>query len=215
MKHFFGPELRAFNAMTARIDHSIVEEFLPLCREPVDEALWETVTPNLERWQSDIRWISARVPESFALFEDAFHRLGVPELVADYVDVDREMRLFFGQIIIRSRCEGTYFHTDWSQVNNEAFTFLTPITDASGFGLLYHTAKAEVAEYEYRPGEAILFGDFFRHSTKPGRADEPVALLCFEFGTDRMEHWDKIYRSINRQARTIRQPDGTFIRSEF
>lgn len=216
MKHFFNPEMRAFNVMIAPADPAIVREFEPLCSGSLDEERFDTVTPRGDKWQSDIRWISARTPESFRMFEDAFHRLGIPRLVEDYVDIDKEIRLFFGQVIVRSRCEGVYLHTDWSKVNNEAFTFLTPVfKETPKFGLLYQTCKGEVAEYCYTPGEAILFGDFFRHGTKPGQSDEPEAVLCFEFGTDRMEHWDKVFGCMKKQARTMRKPNGDFIRNEF
>jgi len=99
-------------------------------------------------------------------------------------------------------------------LNNEAFTVLTPISDnARNFGLLYRKATGEIADYEYRSGEGILFGDNFLHSTKPGASDEPVALLCFQFGTDRMEHWPAIYAQMYRQVTQVRRPDGRFVRT--
>jgi hypothetical protein len=44
-----------------------------------------------------------------------------------------------------------------------------------------------------------------------GGNPEPVVLLCFEFGSDKMEHWPKIYPNIAKQATHLRQPDGQFI----
>jgi hypothetical protein len=32
----------------------------------------------------------------------------------------------------------------------------------------------------------LIFGDGFLHATKPGQSDEPVVLLSFTFGTDKM-----------------------------
>ncbi|MEO7564556.1 MAG: hypothetical protein ABIR63_06565 [Sphingomicrobium sp.] len=130
--------------------------------------------------------------------------------------MDREIRLYFSQIIVRSRCDAPFFHNDWAKVNNDAFTFLTPITgDPPTFGLLYQNGRGKVSEYRNKAGEGILFGDFFTHSTTPGVRDHAEAVLCFEFGTDRMEHWDKVFAAIKGQARTIRMPNGQFIRNEF
>jgi hypothetical protein len=70
-----------------------------------------------------------------------------------------------------------------------------------------------VGDYDYKPGEAVAFGDNFEHSTKPGQSAGPVALLCFEFGTDRMNHWPNIYRTVGKQVTHIRQPDGKFVRA--
>jgi hypothetical protein len=74
------------------------------------------------------------------------------------------------------------------------------------------TRYDETAEYAYRRGEAIILGDHFSHSTRPGASPEPVALLSFTFGTDRMEHWDKIALTAGRQSDLFRLPDGRFQR---
>ena len=58
-----------------------------------------------------------------------------------------------------------------------------------------------------------MFGDIFRHSTKPGSSSKPVVLLCLEFGTDKLEHWDKIVRTVGHQTGLLRRPDGEFTRS--
>ena len=211
MKHFLNPEMLAANAKTIPIDTSIVAEFEEPARLPgrlIGKA------PNRSKWNSDIEWISADDEEAFAVFESAFERLGIPEQAAPYLDIEREVRLFAGFVVVRSRCTAPYFHMDWKKLNNEAFTVLTPVKDnAQSFGLLYEKVTGEVAEYAYRPGEAIMFGDNFLHSTKPGKSDDPVALLCFQFGTDKMKYWDDINAQLNTQATMLRQPDGTFMRT--
>ncbi len=111
-------------------------------------------------------------------YSSAFERLGIPQQAAPYLDLDREVRLYFGFLVTRSRCTEPYFHHDWHGLNNEAFTVVIPVTpNHSGFGLLYKKATGETAEYDYRADEAIMFGDNFEHSTKPGVADDPVILL--------------------------------------
>ncbi|MEO7564557.1 MAG: hypothetical protein ABIR63_06570, partial [Sphingomicrobium sp.] len=44
MKHFFNPDLLAFNALTAPVDEAIVRQFLPLCSGELDESQFELVT---------------------------------------------------------------------------------------------------------------------------------------------------------------------------
>jgi hypothetical protein len=88
---------------------------------------------------------------------------------------------------------------------------LTPITDNSaGFGLLYKSLDGTVHEYDYKVGEAVIMGDGFIHSTRPGKSAEPVVLLSFAFGTDKMVHWKKIAHTVAKQGRMVRLPNGEF-----
>ncbi|QNN66034.1 hypothetical protein H9L12_05930 [Sphingomonas rhizophila] len=88
------------------------------------------------------------------------------------------------------------------------FTRFRPYSAAAGRG--------EVP-YAYCHGEGILFGDEVLHSTRPGRSEHPVMLLCFEFGTDRMEYWPAIHDCISTQSVMTQRPDGRFVvsRSRF
>ena len=193
------------------VDADIVAEFADPARLP---GRFISVAPRRDKWHSNIEWISPDDEEGFGVFESAFQRLGIPERAAPYLDLDRDVRLYFGFLVVRSRCTEAYFHHDWRGLNNEAFTFMAPATaNAAGFGLLYKKLTGETAEYKYRPGEGIMFGDNFEHSTKPGAADEPVVLLSFEFGSDKMEHWPDIYDRLRKQAALLRQPDGSFVRT--
>jgi hypothetical protein len=211
MKHFLNREMLAVNVKTFPVDPAILAEFADPSRLP---GRLISVAPKRDKWHSDIEWISADDEEGFAAFESAFERLGIAAQAAPYLDLDREVRLYFGFLVTRSRCTEPYFHCDWNGQNNEAFTFMAPVTaNASGFGLLYKRLKGDTAEYEYRSDEAILFGDNFVHSTKPGLSDEPVVLLSFEFGTDKMEHWPNIHDRLKKQATCLRRPDGAFIRT--
>ena len=209
MKHFLDPGLAAPNVLKVAVDRDIVREFLPLARGSEPGVGYSSSHP---RWESDILWISASSPETFERFENAFERLGIAAHVAPYLDLDREVRLYAGFLVTRRSCSKPNFHVDWEKTNNEAFTLITPVSDnTTGFGLLYRKLNGEIGEYEYKPGEAIIFGDHFSHSTKPGETDEPVALLSFTFGTDKMVHWDKIFRTAGYQSRLIRRPDGEFV----
>jgi hypothetical protein len=211
MRHFLNRELLAANVMTVPVDRSIVAEFAPLADGTAPG--FESCFPG---WNSDIEWRSPSTPETHRIFESAFERMRIGDHVRQYLDLEREVRLYAGFLVIRSECSAPKFHLDWFNTDNQAFTMLTPLSaDTNGFNLLYKKLNGDVAEYEYRLGEAVIFGDHFSHSTKPARSQKPVALLCFEFGTDKMEHWEKIYATIGGQTGMLRRPDGEFMRTEL
>jgi hypothetical protein len=209
MRHFFNQQLFATNVMTVPVDAAIAAEFSGEAQRAISGMA--TVKPD---WPSNIEWVAPSQPEAHGVFESAFERMGVAAHVRGFLDVHREVRLYAGFMVIRSECSAPTFHVDWINTNNEAFTLLTPVSPVpKGFGLLYRRADGQIAEYDYNVGEAIVFGDHFYHSTKPGRSHEPVVLLCFEFGTDKMQHWDKILATIAGQAAILRRPDGEFMQT--
>lgn len=209
LKHFINRELIAPNVLTVPMDVDIIREFEELAQTAEADPEYGVVMP---KWDSDIRWISPVTEASFERFQSAFDRLGVARHVADYLDLDREVRLYVGFVCVRSHCDQAYFHVDWTQTNNEGFTLLTPVSDCEGQKLLYKTMNGQLGEYSYRMGEGIIFGDHFKHSTPPGRWDPPFKFLSFNFGTDKMEHWDKLKKTTASQCRLIRRPDGKLVR---
>ena len=206
MKHFLNREMLAPNVMTIGVDPDIVQRFA----DPAALAgSYSRVSP---KWSSDVAWLSAADEPTFEVFQQAFDDLGIARHVEPYVDVEQSVRLYAGFLVVRSRCATPDLHVDWRDTNNKAFTLLTPATsNATGFGLVYEKLTGELGEYDYSVGEAIVFGENFRHSTKPGESAEPVVLLCFEFGSDRMDYWPTIYRTIGKQTTHLRQPDGRFV----
>jgi hypothetical protein len=201
-------EMGALNVMTVRVDREIVSSFAPLADPVANDAGFAVLRP---KWNSDIQWISANTAETFALFQSAFDELGVAAHVAPYLDLDSAPRLYAGFVLVRSKCTDTNFHFDWIDTGNEAFTLITPMDERiHGFGLVYEKVTGAIGEYDYSPGEAVIFGEKFLHSTKPGQSDEPVAMLCFQFGSDKMKYWDKILETAGYQSLLIQQPDGQF-----
>ena len=194
-------------AWTIDVDPAVVREFLPIARRRPSRH-FSVVRP---RWSSNIRWIGPRSPEAYRLFESAFHRLGIASHVEPMLDLDHEPRMYAGFLVTRRRCRTPDFHVDWRDTNGQAFTLMTPVGgSASGFGLLYRDDSGMVRDYDYRSGEAVLFSDDFLHSTKPGSSDQPVVLLCFTFGTDRMKYWDRIRATSGSQSALTCRPDGRF-----
>lgn len=208
MHKFHNESFDAPNVLELEIDQDICAEFLPLIENlPEDE--FNVIQPD---WKSDMKWISPNTIRTFRWFQSRFHRLGVAEQLRPYLDVKETVRLYSGFLVSRSMCDAPNFHRDWLDANNEAFTLLTPLTDApADFGLLYHRTDGSLGNYSYQRGKAVVFGDDFLHSTQPGRSDSPTVLLCFTFGSDRMEHWPAISQTAGYQGNLIRLPDGNFL----
>ena len=195
------------DAWTVGVNPSIVREFADLARRRPSRH-FSIVRP---RWNSDIRWIGPRSPEGYRLFESAFRRLGIARHVEPMLELDHEPRMYAGFLVTRRRCGAPDFHVDWRDTGQQAFTLMTPVSgNESGFGLLYRDGSGTIREYDYEAGEAIFFTDDFLHSTKPGSSDEPVVLLCFTFGTDRMKYWDRIRATSGSQSALMSRPDGRF-----
>lgn len=208
MKHFYNDELMAPNVLRVSVDPTMSCHLLEICRSDFDHRNFAVSSPS---WQSDIIWVSSRSPDAFSVFQRVFGQLNIAAHVEPFVDFDEAIRLFSGFLVQRSICRRPNFHVDWVNANNEAFTFLTPLTDNSeGFGLLYQKSDGTIGVYEYKMGEALIFGDGFLHSTRPGQSDEPVVLLSFTFGTDKMQHWEKIAATAASQGALVCRPDGTF-----
>lgn len=209
MRHFLNTDMLAPNVTTVPVCVEIVREMAPLAASAFDSSEFCIARPP---WRSDVEWISPKSIEGYRKFQSVFDRLGIADRVAGYLDLDHAVRLYASFLVIRSECAAADFHQDWEKTNNEAFTLITPVTDnAAGFGLIYRKLDGEIGEYDYKMGEAIIFGDNFSHSTKPGRSSEPVILLSFTFGTDKMEHWEKIFRTAGYQSKLVCRPDGEFI----
>lgn len=214
MKHFLNQELLAPNVLTVPVDLGIVREFEQLAKSETRDPEYFYLRPWVDF--SDICWISAASEKSFRVYESAFKRLDVARHVRKYLDLEKDVRFYAGFLHTRSRVKESNFHVDWHLTNNEGFTLITPICGfESGQKLLYKKLDGEVAEYVYEPGEAIIFGDLFQHSTPAGESNPPLSLLVFNFGTDKMEHWDKLMHTQGRQCPLVQRPDGSLIEIEI
>lgn len=213
MEKFVDEEMGAPNVIRVPIDLGTTAEAEWLRRLTSSKAARSGLYSQAPPWRSDIRWYSARNRRDFRRFRSIFHDLGIARHVERYLDLEKEVRLYNSFLVVRTSCDEPDFHVDWADANNEGFTLMTPLTsNCGGFGMLYKKLDGDIAEYDYKPGEALIFGDDFLHSTKPGSSDEPVVLLCFNFGTDKIEHWPRLERTASRQSILFCRPDGRFER---
>lgn len=222
---FLNPALLALNAFETDIAPALLDELAPLAEEARSmEDLGSRYTlsngvrlfnERPRHWRSDICWLSHADEPSFDWFDAIYAQLGLAALVAPFVPHDREVRLYAGFFVTRSRCDALDMHHDWKLESNEAFTLMAPLTaNAGDLGMTYDTVTGDRRDLAYRVGKGLVFGPAFLHSTAVGALEERAVFLCLNFGTDRMDNWANIGATTARQCELLRQPDGTFIRQE-
>jgi hypothetical protein len=223
-KHFINPKLLARNVLEVDVPADLLDSLGAITEEvravtaaggliTLGKGL-EFFVMQLANWNSDLRWISQADERSFEFFEDLFRRTGAAGHVERYVDLAKAITLYSGFFVTRRTCTKPYFHVDWNDGHNDAFNFITPLTENCGeLGLLYRDMLGQERKYTYRLGKALIIGDKFLHSVEPGEAAEPVVLLSFTFGTDKMDRWPLLSKTAAHQGVTHRRPDGVFVRT--
>lgn len=224
-RHFLDPQLQAPNVREVTLDLQKLSPALALAPQmqaltDADQIVQLEVAGRAVRlsakrprkWNSDIAWWSADDQESFAYFQRLFDDLRMAEVVAPYVDYRDQIRLFAGFFVVRRWCREETMHVDWIDGQNDGFTLLAPLTDnCAEMGLAYEDFRSQRRVYSYATGRGVVFGDRFLHSTEAGEAERPAVLLCFNFGTDKMDRWPQLSKTTARQGRLHRRPDGVFV----
>lgn len=220
-KHWLDENLIAPNVMEVDVELPLIERPIATAAELQGRDLsggtvsfengmkFDTIHP--EKWGSDICWVTPADVGTYRAHEEIFAALGLAQHISQYVEFRENIILYNTLFVVRSRCSKPHFHCDW-YVDNNAFTFLTPLTqNCADLGLTYASAMGGKSDYEYRMGKGIVFGDHFSHATAAGETAEPVVLLAFQFGTDDMENYPNILKSAYQGA-FHRRPDGAFVR---
>jgi hypothetical protein len=208
MASFSSLALRAQDVLEVSLDLQVIKEIRNYLSRPMRSGDFSIVKPP---WNSDIKWLAPATVSSFRFFDQCFRRLGVVEHVAPFLDLNRAPVMYCPFLVVRKICREAHFHSDWLDVGNQAFTLITPLSkNASELGLVYHQYDGSVAEYTYREGQGVIFGDNFVHSTKPGVATRDIYLLSFTFGTDKMKYWKAMSRTAGYQSELFRLPNGLF-----
>lgn len=220
-KHFINRDLLAPNVLEMDIDLDLLAPLSQVCHL-LQQTKLAPGTINIHNglqlhakhpdWPSDIMWISHREPAGYSYFEELFNRMGIAEAVADRIKYDCRIVMYGGYFVTRSYCNQSNLHCDWIECDNDAFTFMTPLSaNCSELGMTYRTLRNELGRYDYSLGKGLIFGDHFMHSTACGTASGTTVFLSFTFGTDRMTNWAKIGRSAPKQTTFYCQPDGQFV----
>jgi hypothetical protein len=159
-------------------------------------------------------WFSNNDEKTFAIFRRFFDALAIENEIRKLVDFQQRIIMYCGFLVIGDRAPAAQWHCDYAPDAN-AFTLITPLFELEpGHGhLLYRLGReangCAAQRYEYKLGEAILFGENTAHTTEPY---EPSAkkriLVSMTFGTDKLEYWPYLKESLDTQAPYFMLPCG-------
>jgi hypothetical protein len=161
-------------------------------------------------------WVSNDNIESYRVFERFFRALGVADDIKPLTDFDHDIVLYSGSFIVGDHLDEPAWHFDYHDGAN-AYSLLTPMfeLDCGHGNLLYRDDSGSVGRfpkigtYAYTPGEALIFGDGFLHSTEPyGLGSSLRVLVNLAFGSDKLDHWNVLKQTVGTQSNFMRLPCG-------
>lgn len=155
-------------------------------------------------------WLSSNDAATFEIYRRFFDALNICDDLKKLVDHDDQIVMYCGFLVVGDRAPETTWHDDYEQGAN-GYTLITPLyeLDEEHGNLLYQDQQGDVERYDYKVGEAIIFGDNFTHSTEAyGAATDKRVLVSLTFGTDKMEYWDILKDTIGDQSDYFVLPCG-------
>jgi len=155
-------------------------------------------------------WLSSNNDHTYGLFKQYFDALDITEGVKELVDYDKEIVMYCGFFVIGNQLAEEVWHVDYFAGAN-AYTLITPLfpLDEGHGDLFYRDENGAVNTYRYKLDEAIIFGDHFSHTTQPyAKTASLRVLLSLTFGTDKIEHWPILGKTIGAQSQYLILPCG-------
>lgn len=155
-------------------------------------------------------WLSSNTPRTWQIYKSFFDSLDIEQEVRALVDHDEKIVLYCGFLTIGSHAPEPSWHVDYLPGAN-AYSLLTPLfeLDPAHGDFLYQAGEGLIGTYPYAQGEAIMFGDNFLHCTEPYENTGHLRILItLQFGTDKMEHWKVLRKTIESQSDFLILPCG-------
>jgi hypothetical protein len=155
-------------------------------------------------------WISANNADTYDIFKAYLTDLDIMDEIKELVDFDDHIEVYCGFFVVGKHMDRQTWHKDYRDGAN-GYTLITPLfeLDRSHGNLMYKNALSAVKTYDYKMGEAVIFGDGFEHATQPyGETGELRVMLSLTFGTDKMEYWDILKETIGDQSNYMILPCG-------
>lgn len=155
-------------------------------------------------------WLSSNSENSYQLFHRFFMQLAIESDLKELVDYHEQIVMYCGFFVIGNRAPYHHWHVDY-QPGANAYTLITPLFSLSEEHghLAYKIDKEHRDIYRYRSGEAIVFGDRFSHATEIYSPTNHLRILVsMTFGTDKLEYWEIIKKTVTNQSLYIIMPCG-------
>jgi len=155
-------------------------------------------------------WISNNNTHTYQLFKSFMTELAIMDDIQTLVDCDDHIEVYCGFFVVGKKMDRETWHKDYTDGAN-AYTLITPLfeLDNSHGQLMYIDKTAATKTYQYKMGEAIIFGDGFEHATQPyPESDNLRVMLSFTFGTDKAKYWNVLRETIEHQSNYMILPCG-------
>ena len=206
----YNPRLRAMNVWEVAVPPDVIDEARAIFEASRLSEAFDALKDGDERYlhvaaadgkrffaqkseknegSSDISYISADDPPTYATFENLFDKLNLEESFAHVIQPLRRLQMYTASFVVRSQCASPVFHSDWpTGLGGHAITLMTPLADykeRSAFNLLYGQSEAQTPQEiddeggEHERGSADgptpmeLMGNQARYEYKKGTA------ICF------------------------------------
>jgi len=155
-------------------------------------------------------WVSANNADTYDIFKSYLTDLDIMDDIKELVDFDDHIEVYCGFFVVGKHMDRQTWHKDYRDGAN-GYTLITPLFDLhrSHGNLMYKNALSAVKTYDYKMGEAVIFGDGFEHATEPYPETGAFrVMLSFTFGTDKVEYWDTLKETIGQQSDYMILPCG-------
>ena len=166
-------------------------------------------------------WFSSNNDETFQIYKRFLDALNIEDDVKELVDHNEKILLYCGFLVIGDQAPNEAWHVDYLPGAN-AYTFITPLfeldenhgnllyrDDQSNGNILFREKQSRSNKYSYKLGEGVIFGDHFNHTTEKYNCTNNLRILVsLQFGTDKMEHWDTLRKTIESQSYYLVRPCG-------
>jgi hypothetical protein len=166
---------------------------------------------HVERYSNTMAWVSADDLATHGLFRRYFDSLDLEPSLKTMVDCERQIQVYCGFFVVADWFREPSFHVDYFDGAN-AYTLLTPLfalDPGHGHLLIRDRNNEAIYKYQYEVGSAIMIGDHLHHSTEPyARTGTRRVLLSLTFGTDKMQYWNVLRRTVGTQSDFMIMPCG-------
>lgn len=155
-------------------------------------------------------WISNNNAHTYNLFKSFMTELDIMDDIKTLVDFENHIEVYCGFFVVGKKMDRETWHKDYVDGAN-AYTLITPLfeLDKSHGQLMYKDEISATKTYQYKMGEAIVFGEGFEHATKPyPETDTLRVMLSFTFGTDKAAYWNVLKETIEHQSNYMILPCG-------